>query len=87
MAHSIVSLLVFRSADVLSVFPPFHEIHTYQIFSDLGVSLSIVMLFIYREIKLKKKRMIAFVFCGVATLLFGSFAPLIFLLINQDLFD
>jgi hypothetical protein len=87
IVHTVVSFYVFQTNSVWSILPPFKDLFVYQIFSDLGVSLSIVFLFLYREIKRKGKSLKPLMLCGFCTLLLGSFSPLVFLLIDSDLFE
>ena len=84
--HSIVSLIVFQQVGVFSVFPPFQELYAWQIFSDLVVSLCLILFFIYHEMKQKRRPMGPLILCAVGMAILGSFSPLIFLLINKDLF-
>lgn len=85
LGHTIVSGLVFQHVSILSVFPPFEESHTYQIFSDLLVSISLVMFFIYRELRRRKKSLTTFYVCCAGVIVMGSFSPLIYLLLDKDL--
>lgn len=87
LMHSIVSAWVFKSVPIIAVVPPFDELHTTQIFSDLAVSISIVFLFIHRELCRLKKPMKLFYICLVAMIFTGSFAPLAYLLWDKELLN
>lgn len=84
LIHGMVSFVAFSQVGILTVFPPFEEAHTYQIFSDLLVSISLTMMFIYRELKRKQRPLKAFYACCVGVVLLGSFAPVIYLLWDRE---
>lgn len=84
--HTILTFYFLRNEGFFSVFPPFKEDYAWQIFSDLGVSISLVLFFIFRELRIKKQSLNLFYILVVATILVGSFAPLIYLLLNKNLF-
>jgi hypothetical protein len=84
--HSAMTFYFLRYDGFWSVFPPFKEGYTWQIFSDLVVSISIVLFFIYRQLKIQKQNLTWFYILIVATAFLGSFAPLIYLLLNKKLF-
>ena len=86
-AHTAMTFYFLRHDGFFSVFPPFQQDHTWQIFSDLVVSISLVLFFIFRELRLQKQKLNSFYFLIVGTVLLGSFAPLIFLLLNKNLFN
>jgi hypothetical protein len=71
----------------MGAFPPFQELFVYQIFSDLVVSLILVLVFIYFEMRKKKKPLIPFVLCCAGVGLMGSFSVLIYLFLNSDLLN
>lgn len=87
LIHTLISFFVFKQVGVLSVFPPFDELHTTQIFSDLVVSASLVLTLIYVQLKKKNKSLKPFYACAGGVILTGSFALLIYLLIEKELFD
>ena len=86
LGHTIVTAYVFYKVGVLSVFPPYQELHTWQIFSDLFVSLGIILLLFYVEVKRKKQKLGPLIVCAIGMYFLGSFSPLIFLLVKKDLF-
>ena len=53
--HSTLSGLAIYQGGYLGAFPPFQEIWTYQIISDLVVATGIVWLFLYHEAKSKNR--------------------------------
>lgn len=85
--HSVITFYVLRDTGYWSVLPPFNELYAYQIFSDLVVSLAILLLFLWLELKRKQKPMKPLVLVGLGMILLGSFSPLIYLLIDKELFD
>ena len=85
--HSAMTFYFLRHDGFWSVFPPFQEGYTWQIFSDLVVSVSIILFFIYRQLKLKKEKLNSFYILIVGTAMLGSFAPMIYLLLNKNLFN
>lgn len=86
VAHTVLTFYFLRNDGFFSVFPPFKQDYAWQIFSDLAVSISLVLFFIFRELRIKKQSLNMFYILVVATILVGSFAPLIYLLINKNLF-
>lgn len=85
--HSVVSFFVFKQVGIMSVVPPFQEPYTTQIFSDLVMSASIALLFIFIQLKKKNKSLKPFFACAAGVVVSGSFALIIYLLIEKDLFD
>ena len=57
--------------------PPFQSLYAGQIFADLVIALTLVMIWMYRDAKTTGRNPWPWV---VATLAFGSFSPLIYLL-------
>lgn len=84
--HTAMTFYFLRGHGFWSVFPPFQEGYTWQIFSDLVVSISIVLSFIYRQLKIKKQNLNSFYVLIAGTVMLGSFAPLAYLLWNKNLF-
>lgn len=84
--HAAVTAFALKDAGVLSVFPPFQERFVYQIFSDLAVSLALLLIVFHAELKRlgRSPKPLVFVFLGMAVV--GSFAPLVYLLLKKDLF-
>lgn len=87
LIHSAVSFFVFKQVGIMSAFPPFNELHTTQIFSDLCMSASVALIFIFVQLRKKKKSLVPFYACSVGVVLTGSFALLTYLLIEKDLFE
>lgn len=84
--HSAITLYTLKDTGPLAPFPPFAELVSYQIFSDLIVSISIALLFIYQEIQRKSIKQKGFWICVFFTPIVGSFSPLIYLLWEKKLF-
>lgn len=87
LAHTAMTFYFLRDHGFWSVFPPFQEGYTWQIFSDLVVSISLVLFFIYRQLKIQKQNLNSFYILIFGTAMLGSFAPLIYLLLNKNLFN
>ena len=83
--HSAVTLWSLRDAGFLGPFPPFSEDYVYQIFSDLGIALLVLVLFIYSRARQQQKSLRGFYFMLMLIPLVGSFSPLIYLILNTDL--
>lgn len=79
-AHTAVSLWASQTHSFLDFFPPFNDRLTTQVFSDLSVSIILVLVFIYQDRKRAQKSMGPWWLCAFGTILLGSFAPLIYLL-------
>lgn len=86
IVHLGVSVLVLSKAGIQSVFPPFSEIYAYQIFSDVAASLALVLLLLGYELKRKNKSLKPLIGVAIGIVFLGSFSPLIYLLIERDLF-
>ena len=82
--HSALSAYATFKKGYLGAFPPFQDLYTYQIFSDLVVSSLIVWLFLFQEAKAKGRPIIRVWLCGLGIVLLGSIAPLVYLLIYRD---
>ncbi|MFP5492481.1 MAG: DUF2834 domain-containing protein [Bacteriovoracia bacterium] len=78
--HTAVSLWAAQHHSFLDFFPPFNNRLTTQIFSDLSMSIIMVLAFIYQDRKRANKSMGPWWLCAFGTILLGSFAPLIYLL-------
>lgn len=85
--HSVISFFVFRQVSIWTVFPPFSELYVNQIFSDLLVSIGLVLMFIFMQLKKKQRSYKYFYLCCIGVIFMGSFSPLIYLLYEKDLFD
>lgn len=80
IAHVIYSLIIIQSEGFFSLFPPFPNPYANQIFLDLAISLNIGLYLFYRHIKTKGDPIWPIPLCAIGIILFGSVAPLIFLL-------
>ena len=78
--HAIITAFALEHHKFLDFFPPFHERLTSQIFSDLTIAMALVLGFFYYERKTHQRPLTPWWICLVATVLLGSFAPLIYLL-------
>lgn len=87
VAHAVATWFTLKDASIWSVFPPFRDQFVYQMFSDLVNALGLVLLLCYLQLRKKKRPMTGLVVTFFGTILFGSFAPLVFLIIEKDLFE
>ena len=88
LIHTIVSIVSLRESGYWSPFPPYNEDFVYQLFSDLSVALGLILLLCLAQVQRKKRSLAKYSGMVVATILTGSFAPLVYLLwIEPDLFD
>jgi hypothetical protein len=85
IVHSAVTLWSLRDAGFFAPFPPFAEDYVYQIFSDLGAALLVSVLFIYSNLRQKRKPLVGFYLMLILIPLVGSFSPLIYLIFNSEL--
>jgi drug/metabolite transporter (DMT)-like permease len=83
--HAAVSAWALQG-DFLAPFPPFKERTEYQVFFDLLVATLVIFLLVRSEL-LRRKRSTrgAWVMLAGAALV-GSFSPLVYLLVERDLF-
>ena len=86
IAHSIVTFFTLKDAGLLGPFPPFKELVSYQVFSDLTLSLLIGLIFIHKEVKRKSLSLKLFWICVLSTPLVGSFSPIIYLIWEKRLY-
>ena len=71
-------------AGYFSVFPPFKDLATTQIFLDLTIALNLVLFLLYRDFKKRKQPTWPVFICGLGVVLFGSLAPLLFLAVYKE---
>ena len=84
LAHSGLTFFSFLDTGYSGFFPPFTDTNTTQIFSDLVIALSLVNIWVYFDLKSRNKPIHWFFIHLIATALFGSFAPLIYLLMQGE---
>ncbi len=82
IGHSAITVWAMEQHSFWDFFPPFQERLTTQIFSDLTIAMGLVLGFFYLERKSQARPMLPWYGCALATLLLGSFAPLIYLLLG-----
>jgi len=85
VVHSLLSVIAIADKGCFGAFPPFQDIWTYQIFSDLVVSSLIVWLFLFREARATKRPLWRVWLCGLGILFLGSISPLLYLLAHRDI--
>ena len=83
--HAILTGIAFIDHGYLGFFPPFKDSNTTQIFSDLTLALSLVTLWIYVDLQHLGKSRVWFLSVLVGTVLLGSIAPLVYLLLRKPL--
>ena len=86
ICHLMITLYVCYHEGWLCPFPPFSSLTTYQVFSDLIIAISLLDIFILFEMENKNIPKIRFIYLAIGTVLLGSFAPMLFLLWNKELF-
>lgn len=85
--HLLLSVYATISKGFMGAFPPFADIWGYQIFSDLLISISILWYFLYLEAKKKERPKWKIIFCGIGIIFAGSISPLIYILVEKDIFE
>jgi hypothetical protein len=85
LIHSFVTVTAFAEHGFLGFFPPFLQTNTTQIFSDLVLSLTLVNVWIYFDLKHLNKPALWFLPVLIGTALLGSFVPLGYLLLRDKL--
>lgn len=84
LCHTAFSLFILQKSGYWSVFPPFNELHTMQIFLDLAISLSLVTYLIYTERKHSRESLWPVFFVAIGAIFLGSIAPLVYFLFLQN---
>jgi hypothetical protein len=74
------------SDGIWSPFPPFEDLATYQIFFDLGTSISLFSVWVFFDIRRRGKPMRHFVVYAIGVCLTGSISPLLYLLLRRGPF-
>ena len=85
--HSAITFYTCSIEGIFAPFPPFDELITYQVFSDLAISLGLVLAFLFYEVKRHSLSQKRFALCLVGTVLLGSFSPLIYILSEKKIFS
>ena len=81
--HSYFTFYSWKEHGYLGFFPPFSNSNTTQIFSDLLISLSLVNVWIFFDVKRTGKSIMYFVIVLLGTALLGSYSPLMYLLMRE----
>ncbi len=87
LVHTTFTLYVCRESGYLSLFPPFNELATYQIFVDLCIASSLVLLLLYLNAKRTGQPLWPLLLCAIGVALSGSIAPLTYLLIYRAVYE
>ncbi|MCB9641018.1 MAG: hypothetical protein H6727_19130 [Myxococcales bacterium] len=66
-----------------AVFPPFQDVVKTQLFGDLAVSLTLVNIWMFFDLKRHQKPMWLFVLFFLGTNLLGSMSPLLYLCLRE----
>lgn len=85
--HGALSAYAIATKGYLGAFPPFESLWNYQIFSDLVVAIGLLWYCLWREARQKGRPLWKVYLCGLGILLSGSLAPLLYLLIEKDVFQ
>lgn len=85
--HLSITAYSMRTGGIWGAFPPFNDVWTYQIFSDLLVSIGLLWLVLYRRAKRRGRPMWKVWACGLGIVLSGSIATLLYLALGDDLLD
>jgi hypothetical protein len=85
IAHSALTFWAWTDHGYAGFFPPFTDSNTTQIFSDLVISVSLVNIWIYFDLKKHKQKTYWFFIVLLGTACSGSFAPLTYLLFRDKL--
>ena len=76
----------YRDSSVNILFEQDNDLNTYQIFTDLVISVSLVLLLIYKQRVRKKQGLMPFLICYIGTFFLGSSA-LFFHLVWDKIFS
>lgn len=87
LIHFVVTIYTLKDDGFWAPFPPFSELYVYQVFHDLVMALGIVFLFCFTALKRKGRSYKRLWLTMIATVFVGTFAPLIYLLVEKDLFE
>ena len=85
LGHTVVSVWAFSEVSVWSAFPPFESRTTAQVFSDLAVSMSLVFILLYADLKRRGRPLKPLLITAFASVFVGSFATLIYILWDREL--
>jgi hypothetical protein len=86
LAHGALSAWAIGTGGYFGAFPPFKEVWTWQIFSDLVVSISLLWVMLYREARRAGRPLWKLWACGLGIVVAGSISPLVYLLSEPTLF-
>jgi len=81
--HTFFSIKSYGDFGFLGFFPPFKDSNTTQIFSDLVISLSLVNLWIFLDLKKLGKPLIWILPICLGTLISGSYAVICYFLFRK----
>ena len=84
LVHGGFTVVSFLDHGYSGFFPPFIATNTTQIFSDLVIALCLVNLWIYFDLKRRNQPDYWFWIHLIGTAMFGSFAPMTYLLIRGE---
>ena len=84
LLHGALTATSMKADGLLSPFPPFERLHTLQIFSDLVCASMMLLLLIAAELRRQGRslRPVPLLLLGIT--LSGSFAPMLFLLLDRE---
>lgn len=82
--HGVLTVVSFAQHGYAGFFPPFAQSNTTQIFSDLTWALGLVNLGVFFDMKQRGVSNAWFAVHALGTVLFGSFAPLVYFLVRES---
>ena len=82
LVHSVLTFKAFQDHGYAGFFPPFGQANTTQIFSDLVVALSLANVWVFMDLRRRNKSLAWFGLHLVSTVLTGSFALMVYLLVR-----
>jgi len=82
--HGWFSFISWGEYGYAGFFPPFAQANTTQIFSDLVIALSLVNLWVFLDVRRRGKPLHWFGLHLAGTAMFGSFAPMLYLLFRDE---
>ena len=87
LVHYVFTMVAWSDHGYAGFFPPFSNTNTIQIFSDLVISLSLVHVWVFFDVKRRGKPLYWFLLHLAGTALTGSFAPMVYLLLRTPTAD
>ena len=78
---SIISFLAVKNVGIIGIFQGiFHDFGSLQIYCDLSIACGLILIWMYKDAKLKKRHFLGWM---LLSLTIGSFGPLLYLLFEK----